>query len=756
MGKEKTQNRLAYVSQPVGRLGGRDLVRGRARFAEDIQIKETLVLKVLRSGRHHARIRDIDTGKARKVPGVAGIFTAADIPGVNQYGVIIKDQPLLADEKVRFVGEAISLVAAENEEAADEALNLIEVEFEDLPPVHDPEKALAPEAAPVHENGNLLIRKTVRKGDVEEGFRRSDVIVERTYRTQRVEHSYLEPDAGTGEIDAGGRFVIHTCTQNPHYDRKDVAALLGLDEERVRIVQTATGGGFGSKLDLTVQGFIALALYHLRRPVRMNFTREEAFLSTSKRHPSRIHLKTGISRSGKILALRARMLFDTGPYSSYGTPLAMRAAIHITGPYDVGDVDIESICVYTNNPVAGAMRGVAIVQTTFACESQMDVLAREAGMDPLEFRRINAMRPGSETATGQQLKHSVGILKTLDALHHGYAEALSWRAENEHGPLKRGIGLGSMWYGIGNMAAKNPSRAKIRVDERCRVHLCSGASDIGQGSNTILCQISREILGVEPGLIEVVTADTGTTPDAGATSASRQTYISGNAVLDASRKMAADLLGYAAQLLKRPSDDLALKESWVADSEGKQLIPLTELLEKMVASSGPLQWEGYFDPITTELDPETGQGIPFATYTFASHLAMVEVDTETGTVRVNKVIAAQDVGRAINPQSVMGQIQGGVGMGIGFALMEEFQPGKTLSMSEYYIPTSLDIPGIECIIVEDPEPTGPFGAKGMGEPSLAPTAPAIVNAIADAIGKRIYQLPANAPAVRAAVQRPVS
>jgi CO/xanthine dehydrogenase Mo-binding subunit len=751
-GKDITnQDRLVYVSQPVERLGGRSLVRGRTRFAEDIQLNSPLILKVLRSKRHHARIVGIDTAKAQKVPGIAGVFTAADIPGVNQYGVVIKDQPLLADGKVRFAGEAIAIVAAENEEAADEALKKIEIQFEALPPVLDAENALSTEAAAIHEKGNILNRKTVRKGDIGEGFKRSDVIVERTYRTQRVEHSYLEPDAGTGEIDEDGRLIIHTCTQNPHYDRKDIAALLGLEEERIRIIQTATGGGFGSKLDLTVQGFIALALHHLGKPVKMVFSREEVFLATSKRHPSKIHLKTGISRSGKLLALQARMLFDTGPYSSYGTPLVMRAAIHITGPYDIENVDIESIAVYTNNPVAGAMRGVAIVQTTFACESQMDILAREVGMDPLEFRRINAMRPGSETATGQRLNHSVGILKTLDALQPGYAEALAWKAAEPQGPIKRGIGIGSMWYGIGNMAVKNPSNATIRVDDKCRVYLCSGAADIGQGSNTILCQISREILGIEPGLIKVITADTGTTPDAGATSASRQTYISGNAVLDASRKMAADLLSEAARRLKYPENDLSLEDSWIVDRQGKHLMPLTELLERMVASRGPLQWQGYFDPITTELDPETGQGIPFATYTFASHLAMVEVDTDTGTVRVDRIVAAQDVGKAINPTSVLGQIHGGVGMGIGFALMEEFQPGKTLSMSEYHIPTSLDVAKIECIIVEDPEPTGPFGAKGMGEPSLAPTAPAISNAIADAIGNRIFQLPANPQAVRAAV-----
>jgi len=747
------KEKLAYVSRSLGRIGGRDLVRGRTTFAEDLRVDGALVLKVLRSKRHHARILGIDIAKAQNVPGVAAVLTAADIPGVNHYGVIIKDQPLLAQDKVRFAGEAIALVAAESEEAADEALEAIGIRFQDLPPVLDPETALAPETALVHEKGNLLNRRTVRSGDVEEGFRRSAIVVERTYHTQRVEHSYLEPDAGSGAIDEEGRLVIHACTQNPHYDRKDVAALLGLEEERVRIVQTATGGGFGSKLDLTVQGFIALALYHLRRRVRMVFSREEAFLATSKRHPSRIHLKSGISRDGRLLALQARMLFDTGPYSSYGMPLTMRAAVHITGPYAIETVDIESVSVYTNNPVAGAMRGVAIVQTTFACESQMDVLAREVGMDPLEFRRINAFKPGARTATGQRLTHSVGILKTLDALQPAYGEALSWKTASQRGPVKRGIGLGAMWYGIGNMSAKNPSHATIRVDEKSRIRLCCGAADIGQGSTTILCQISREILGVEPGLVQLVTADTGTTPDAGATSASRQTYISGNAVLDASRKMAADLLGEASNLLQLPKEELSLRESWVVDTGGKQLMPLMEVVERMVEAKGPLRWEGYFDPVTTELDPETGQGIPFATYTFASHLAAVEVDTQTGTVQVKRVVAAQDVGKAINPQSVLGQIHGGVGMGLGFALMEEFLPGKTLAMSEYHIPTSLDMPAIECIIVEDPEPTGPFGAKGMGEPSLAPTAPAILNAIADATGTRIDRLPATPQAVRAAVRR---
>ena len=741
------------VGLPVRRYAGKKLVQGRACFAEDYQLEDALVLKVLRSKQQHAKLLKVDTTQALAMDGVHGVWTASDIPGQNIYGVIIKDQPLLAADKVRFAGEAIALVAAESEEIAEKALQKIRIQYQALEPVHDPEKALDVQSALVHQNGNLLASRVIKRGDVEDGFRRSAFIVERTYRTQLAEHCYLEPDAGFGMVDDKGNLIIYVCTQNPHYDQKDLAVLLGVPKERIRIIQTTTGGGFGSKLDLTVQGFIALALYHLGRPVRMALNREEAFLATSKRHPSKIQLKGGVSHDGRLLALQAKMLFDTGPYSSYGVPLTTRAATNVSGPYDIENIDVQSTSVYTNNPIAGAMRGVAVVQTTFATESLIDELALISGIDPLKFRMINAMQPGTVTATGQVLEHSVGILKTLEAVLPGYAEGLRWKSQARPDHIKRGIGLGSMWYGIGAMSVKNPSHATIRLDGKGKISLFTGASDIGQGSTTILCQIIREILGVEPGMVNLVTADTGETLDAGPTSSSRQTYVSGNAVLEASRKMATDLLGHAAQYLNRSVNELALQDSYVVDHKGNRLLLFMDLIKDLINAEGPLKWEGCFDPATTSLDPETGQGIPFATYTFATHLALVEVDTQTGKVRVEKVVAAQDVGKAINPQSVTGQIHGGVGMGLGFAVMEKFKPGQTTSMSEYYIPTSVDMPEIKCIIVEDPEPTGPFGAKGMGEPSLAPTPPAILNAIADAIGKRIFQLPANSETVREAVLR---
>jgi CO/xanthine dehydrogenase Mo-binding subunit len=677
--------------------------------------------------------------------GVAGVFTAADIPGRNLTGLITKDQPLLADDKVRFVGEPVVLVAAVDEATARKALDAIQVDYEELPSILDPARALEEGAPAIHEKGNILHRRIVRRGDAEKGFSQSHVVVERVYETPHIEHNYLELDAGTGHVEADGTYVICASTQNPHYDQKEVADLLGVEEERIRIIQAATGGGFGSKLDLTVQGFIGLALHHLRRPVRMLFSREEAYLATTKRHPLKIHMKSGADRQGRLLALKARILCDTGAYASYGVAVATRAAIHATGPYEVENVDAESLAVYTNHPIAGAMRGFGVPQIAFAHESQMDLLAQALGMDPLEIRRINALRPGAMTPTGQCLCHSVGILNALEAVapHYQWAKA-QWRGEEPARSIRRGIGLGAMWYGIGNTGVQNPATARVEMDHNGRVTLYTGAADMGQGSTTTLAQIAGEVLGLEAEGMDLVVADTKRTSNAGASSASRQTYISGNAVKEASQKLADVLLTEAVDVLKVPKSELFLDDGHaiVRKDEAKR-VPFAKLARRAIRKGIPLAWQGYFDPETTPLHPATGQGIPYATYAFACHLALVRVDVLTGEVRVEKVVAAHDVGRAVHPEGINGQIRGGVAMGVGFAIMEEFVPGKTVSMKEYPIPTCADMPQVVPIIVEEPEPTGPFGAKGVGEPALIPTAPAILNAIADALGERIYKLPAN-------------
>ena len=733
------------VGQNIRKIGLEKRLRGEPIFSADLKLDDPLILKVLRSTKAHARLEKIEHGKAAVIEGVVRIFTAEDIPGENRTGIINKDQPLLADDKVRSIGEPVALVAAETEAAAEQALKAIEVTYLELPAVHSPEEALAPKAPKIHEKGNLLFTRKIKKGDVDTAFKQCAAVVEKTYRTGHIEHSYLEPDAGAGYVDYDDSLVIFASTQNPHYDHKEVVSLLGLEDKQVRIIQAATGGGFGSKLDMNVQGFIGLALYYLKRPVRVVYSREEAYLATAKRHPLEMKMKTGADRDGRLLAMQAVITCDTGAYASYGIPVASRSAVHATGPYQIENVDVKTHCVYTNNPFSGAMRGFGTPQMAIAHESQMDLLARELGIDPLEMRRINALKVGSVTATGQKLTASVGIAECLDAIQPHYAQAQSkWLNESNGSHLKRGMGIGCMWYGIGNTGVQNPSTARMTMDMNGHVTLFTGCAELGQGSTTVLAQIAAETLGLAPEDIRMVVADTKCTTNAGATSASRQTYISGNAVKDAAQKLANVLLTEAVNKLKVPKTALRLDAGTICDSnDSDNKVDFAWLAQRLHQKGLPLTWNGFFDPETVPLDPETGQGVPYATYAFACQLALVRIDTLTGEVQVEKIVAAHDVGKAIHPENVKGQICGGAAMGMGFALMEAFVPGQTLSFKDYLIPTCADMPEIIPIIVESPEPTGPFGAKGVGEPALIPTAPAIVNALANALGKRIYQLPAN-------------
>lgn len=724
-------------------------ITGQSKFCADMDLKGVLSLKALRSSRHHAGIEKIDVSEALKIPGVIRIFTAGDIPGKNLLGILNKDQPLLAHDKVRSKADAVALVAAETDEIALKALKKIDVTYRDLEPIFDIEAAMAPEAPLIHEKGNVLFTRKVKKGEAKAAFETCHAIIERRYTTHAVEHNYIEPDAGAGYVDEDGILVIHASTQNPHYDHKEVVRLLGLDDDRVRIIQAVTGGGFGSKLDLNVQGFIGLALYHLKQPVRYVYTREESYLATSKRHPFVIDMKTGMDKNGKLVAVQIRAYCNTGAYGSYGIAVATRSAVHGTGPYAVDHVDIECSCVYTNQTFCGAMRGFGAPQMAFAHESQMDLHAQKLGMDPMEIRIINGFRSGSTNGTGQKLVESVGFQQCLEKIAPYYEDAKENWVKEKTGPfVKRGIGLGSMWYGIGNTGVQNPSTARIEMDQNGRVTLYTGCADIGQGSTTVLTQVAGEVLGIAPADIQVVVGDTKFTTNAGATSASRQTYISGNAVKDAAEKLARVLLTEGANRLKVSKALLAFGDhSLHIAADPEKTVDFSWLARRIHEKGGSLSWQGYFDPETIPLDPETGQGAPYAAYAFACHLALVEVDVLTGQVFVKKIVAAHDVGRAIHPENVTGQICGGVAMGVGFALMEAFEFGKTESMKDYHIPTCADMPEVVPIIIESFEPTGPFGAKGVGEPALIPTAPAILNAVSRALGHRIYSLPASLESV---------
>ena len=741
---------MKQVGVEIPKVDAPEKVLGVARYGADLSVRDPVHLKVVRSVKPHAKILKIQLDEALKIEGVERIFTARDIPGKNLIGIIAKDQPVLATDRIRCLGDPIALVAARTEEAAEKAAQRVTVLYEDLPVITNPEEALEPYAPLIHEKGNLLLEFHVVKGDVQAGFKQADVVVEEAYTTTWIDHAYLEPDAGVAYVEGEGRITVICPTQNVHYDQKEVASVLGLPLERVRIIQSETGGAFGGRLDVTIQCLLALAAFHLKRPVRMVYSREEAFQVISKRHPLKMHYKSGAKKDGKLTAVEVHILGDTGAYASYGTTVAIRSAVHATGPYQVPHVKVKSQMVYTNNPWSGAMRGFGVPQVAFAHESQMDLLAKALKIDPIEMRLKNVLTAGTETATGQTLVASVGIGETLRRVKEWEDKAVSGK-DPERPHIRKGIGVGSMWYGIGNTGITNPATAQAEIGLDGRVRLFTGVADIGQGSDTILLQIASEALGLPLADISLIRADTSLTTDAGATSASRQTYISGNAVLNAIKMLKQNILSEASHLLDENEKELFLENGLVRHAKMDSIfIPISEVAKRRGRA---LRGEGYFDPETTKLDPKTGQGSPYATYAFATHLAEVEVDTGTGRVKVNRVIASHDVGKAINPKNVIGQIMGGVAMGVGMALMEEYVPEKTVSFVNYLIPTVKDVPEVVPVIVEDQEPSGPFGAKGVGEPALIPTAPAILNAIADAIGERIYDLPASLERVLEAIRK---
>ena len=530
-------------------------------------------------------------------------------------------------------------------------------------------------------------------------------------------------------------------------DRDELAPILGIRPQDVRIVPTAVGGGFGGKLDLSAQPLTAIAAWLLRRPVRMVYTRAESMAATTKRHPSRIIASASASADGKLTAFRFHGDYDTGAYASWGPTVANRVPVHAAGPYAVPNVRCTTAAIHTNGPPSGAFRGFGVPQAAIAGEALMDSLAARLGLDPLDFRRRNALGAGDRTATGQILGEGAALADCLDALRPRWQALLAQAAAfNAAGPghLRQGAGIACMWYGIGNTSLSNPSEMVIGIARTGRVVLLSGAVDIGQGSDTVLSQIAADALGVPMDSIDLVTGDTDLTRDAGKTSASRQTFVSGNAVYRAATALREEILR---RTNAGPDAAITITDG-VIEVDGTSLDPAAMPAD---AHGLVLRGEGTFDPPTTPLDAD-GQGSPYASYAFAAQAALVQVDIELGTVQCLHIVAAHDVGRAINPQQVEGQIHGGIAQGLGLALMEEFVPGRTDNLHDYLIPTIGDIPPIETILIERPDPLGPYGAKGVGEPALIATAPAILNAIAAATGVRLTQVPATPSRVLAALQ----
>ncbi|MFQ5785200.1 MAG: molybdopterin-dependent oxidoreductase [Alphaproteobacteria bacterium] len=743
----------AAVGARLPKVDGHAKLTGAERYGDDVAPAAALWLRAVRSPHAHARftLGSLD-GLGARFPGLQRVLTAADVPGNNGFGIYpdIKDQPVFADDYVRYRGEAVAALVGNAETVAAIRDDDLPITWRVLDAIDGIEDAQAADAPTLHDEkpGNLLIEGLVRRGDAEAALAAAAFVAEGSFETGFVEHAYIEPEAGYARR-LGERIEIVASTQTPYMDQAEVAQVLGIAPERVRIVPTACGGGFGGKLDISLQPLVAVAAWLLDRPVRCVYSRPESMAATTKRHPAKMTARAACDRDGRLTAVRFHGDFDTGAHASWGPTVANRVPVHASGPYRVAAVEATTRAFYTNGPPAGAFRGFGVPQAAIVHEALMDALAAKAGFDPLEFRLINALRAGDATATGQTLEASAGLAQCLEALKPHWT-VLRTAAEAHNAAsrtVKRGVGIGCMWYGIGNTSLSNPSTMAVGIARDGRITLYNGAVDIGQGANTILTQICADALGVSVDAFALVMGDTDLTEDAGKTSASRQTFVSGKAAELAGADLRRQILRLA-----NAGDDAAILPGdgrvEVRDEAGVRSVDLGDLPKD--GNGDVLVGRGHFDPPTTTLDAD-GQGVPYATYGFAAQLAEVAVDVELGTVKVTRIVAAHDVGRAINPVQVEGQIHGGVAQGIGLALMEEYVPGATENLHDYLIPTVGDVPEIACILIEDPEPLGPYGAKGIGEPALVPTAPAILGAIEHAAGVRLRRVPATPDRVLAAL-----
>jgi len=662
---------------------------------------------------------------------------------------------VLADKKVHYVGEAVALVAAETEEVAEKALELIKVEYDPLPGVFDPLEAMKPGAPQVEEGrSNIITHFEVIQGKVVEGFAQADVVVENTYRVPFVDHAYLEPESGVAWIDEDGVITIRVSTQVIEHFR-GVAEVLNLPHNRVRVIAPYVGGGFGGKEDITVESFIALLTYRTRKPVKLTYTREESILCHSKRHPYVLEYKTGAKKDGRLIALKARLVSDAGAYVYLSPWVLTYSMVTAGGPYRIPHVHVDGYTVLTNNIYTSANRGFGAPQVCFAYELQMDELAGHLGMDPLEIRKINYLAKGESIATGQVLEHHVGLPETTQK---------AWEALGAKSPsrekMKVGQGLASGMMSYGRMMfLHDTSRSYVSVEMDGSVTVRAGVQDIGGGQSSSLCQIAAEVLGVPLEDVKVYFGDTALTPLAGTTTATRQLYMSGNATLMAAKEVRQTLLKKAGELLELDPERLDLVDREVVDKEGSgKMLNLTEAVKACASDGLPLYHVALFRaPSRTLTQFKQIEGQVFPDFTYGTHAVEVAVDEETGKVKVLKLVASYDVGRAINRLSVEGQLEGGAIYGMGYGLTEEvvIEKGeiKTPSFSEYLLPTSMDVPEVQTIALESGDGVGPFGAKGVGEPSLNSIAPAIANAVYDAVGVRIRNLPLTPEKVLRAIKQ---
>jgi len=750
-------SRMLEIGYPLPRFDARSKVTGEEKYALDHCPENMLWVGAKRAEIPHGIIRGIDVSKAVRLREVHAVLTSADVPGTNRQGIVHKDQPVLAGRKIRHCGDPVVLVLAETRDILRAALDLIELDIEPLPGVFDPEAALRPDAPRIHESGNLLQKAVIEKGNAPESLGRCDVIVEDFFETAGQEHAFIETENGLAWLEPDGRVVLVVSTQAPFRDRLEIGHALGLQPDMIRVIGPYLGGGFGGKDGATVQCLLALAAMHARgRPVKMWWEREESFTAGYKRHPVRMRYRLGAMHDGTLQALHCSFYYDTGAYAHLGAEVMALGMEHAGGCYRIPNTLIEGKCVYTNNPISGAMRGFGVCQVTFGIERMMDLLASKLGMSRLDIRLKNALRKGDTNCCGVTLVHSTGIVPCIDSLgrHNLWLESGRWK--DAAGPYKRrGVGIAAvsnaMGYGRG---LPDSAIAKVELTAEGRIRVYNGVSDMGQGNSSAFMQIAGEVLRQDASRMELVQPDTDRTHPSGSSSAGRTTYTYGNALIKACEELGNKLLHRAAlMLLIDDARALALLPGKVRHLPSGKEIPL-ELLGRALPETDRIAVNQFVMPVSQD-GIDTGKefkiGFPHVLFAYAAHLACVEVDELTGKVDVKGYLAVTDGGRVINPSYFEQQVHGSIAQGIGYGLMEELlvSEGRILNpnFTNYIIPTFLDIPEIASLPMESVEATGPFGMKGIGEVGTNGPLPAIAGAVEDAMGCRMNRSPITAESI---------
>ncbi len=764
--QEMTEIReFAVVGKKVIKAGAMDAVLGKPTFTADIASAELLYVKAIRSPYVHAKIEGIDASRAKAYPGVVSVLTSKDLPGTNDAGSLLSDRPLLAVDEVRHYGEAIALIIANTPEAADEAISHMKISFSPLPIVTNPVDALRPNAPKVHKEGNLVKHTKIRKGDVEKGFRESALIIENTFKTDFMDGLPLETEVAYSYPEPDGRITCICSMQNPFDVHSKVRKILAFPEDKLRMIQATTGGGFGPKSDETpidVAAYACLASLKTGKAALAQFTRDESMLVQCKRHSFLIKNKTGVKSDGRLVAWESELIEDTGAYISKGHLVIGRATFHCTGPYDVPNVKADGYCVLTNNTIAGSTRGFGAPQAHFAAEVQMDIIADKLGMDPVVFRAKNILRPGTLTATSQKIEDpglEMCLNKAIQA-SEWYVRRKEYEEYNKgDGPLKKGLGIALLYHGntLGP-EGDDSATVHIAITSEGKVILETGLTDYGTGGTTSLAIVVAEVLGLPYEDVKIERPDTSRITNSGPTVASRVTVIGGRAAFDAAQKIKNKLASQAGNMLRCEKSVLMFRAGEVySRARPDRRISFKDLASECMNLSVELKAVGHYMAPATEWDEETGQGAPYNQYTFGALIADVEVDTESGFVRVKELTPVYDVGKSINPLALRSVYEGGSIMGIGYGIMEKIATDKGVilnpTLHTYWIPTIMDCPEtINSIIVESAGTIGVFGAKSMGEIPVILPAAAIANAVAHATGARIKEIPLTPDKILATVR----